>query len=82
MLKGGDAAWAKAEAISWGPEKYTTAFRAQWDDAGLYLRWDATDPDPWFTMTKRDEHLWGATLHQIAYGWADLDAWLSAEDAR
>jgi len=30
--------------------------------------------------SERDEHLWGATLHQIAYGWADLGAWLAAEE--
>ena len=32
--------------------------------------------------SERDEHLWGATLHQIAYGWPDLDSWLAAEEAR
>jgi ribosomal protein S18 acetylase RimI-like enzyme len=32
-------------------------------------------------VSERDERLWGALLHQIAYGWADLGAWLAAQDA-
>lgn len=65
LLEGADATWAKAGRIAWGPEKYTTAFRALWDDTGLYLRWDATDPDPWWTMTKRDEWLWQQEVVEI-----------------
>ena len=65
LLEGKDASWSKAKAITWGPEKYSTAFRAQWDDAGLYPRWDATDPDPWWTMTKRDEWLWQEEVVEI-----------------
>jgi ribosomal protein S18 acetylase RimI-like enzyme len=30
---------------------------------------------------ERDERLWGADLHQIAYGWPDLGAWLAEKDA-
>lgn len=65
LLEGAEAAWAKAKPIAWGPEKYTTSFRALWDDAGLYLRWDAADPDPWWTMTKRDEWLWQEEVVEI-----------------
>ena len=65
LLQGGDATWSKAKTIAWGPAKYTTSFRALWDDAGLYLRWDATDPDPWWTMTKRDEWLWQEEVVEI-----------------
>ena len=32
-------------------------------------------------VSERDERLWGALLHQIAYGWADLGAWLAAQGA-
>jgi hypothetical protein len=65
-----DAAWGKAERIAWGPEAYETAFRALWDAAGLYVRFDARDPDPWSTMTKRDEWLWQEEVVEI---FLDLD---------
>jgi hypothetical protein len=65
LLAGADAAWAKAAAISWGPAVYATRFRALWDDTGLFLRFDATDPSPWHTMTKRDEHLWEEEVVEI-----------------
>jgi Carbohydrate family 9 binding domain-like len=65
LLQGADAAWAKAKPIAWGPAKYSTSFRALWSDAGLYLRFDASDPDPWWTMTKRDEWLWQEEVVEI-----------------
>jgi Carbohydrate family 9 binding domain-like len=65
LLEKGEAAWARAQAISWGPAAYGTRFRALWDDTGLYLRFDATDPSPWHTMTKRDEHLWEEEVVEI-----------------
>ena len=65
LLTKGDAGWAKAGAISWGPAAYATRFRALWDDKGLFLRFDATDPSPWHTMTKRDEHLWEEEVVEI-----------------
>jgi cellulose/xylan binding protein with CBM9 domain len=65
-----EEAWAKAERIAWGPEAYETAFRALWDGEGVYVRFDARDPDPWSTMTKRDEHLWEEEVVEI---FLDLD---------
>ncbi|PYQ20641.1 MAG: hypothetical protein DMF79_09935 [Acidobacteria bacterium] len=70
LLGPAEEAWSKAERITWGPEKYETAFRALWDEAGLYVRFDARDPDPWSTMTRRDEHLWEEEVVEI---FLDLD---------
>jgi hypothetical protein len=52
------AGWQAAERIQWGPERYRTDFRALWSEAGLFVRFDATDPDPWHTLSRRDERLW------------------------
>jgi hypothetical protein len=65
-LLGGDAAaWANAPRVRWGPAKYATEFSAVWDESALYLRFAATDPQPWHTMTKRDEHLWEEEVVEI-----------------
>jgi hypothetical protein len=58
LLEARDDAWKLALAIEWGPARYLTRFRALWADRALYVRFDATDPDPWHTMTTRDAHLW------------------------
>ena len=65
LLAADDAAWAAASPIEWGPAPYPTRFRALWSDAGLFLRFDATDPSPWHTMTQRDEHLWDEEVVEI-----------------
>jgi len=65
LLGAPDDAWKGAQRIAWGPAGYETAFRALWDEAGLYLRFDATDPNPWWTMTKRDEWLWQEEVVEI-----------------
>ena len=70
LLAAEDAAWAKAERIAWGPSEYETTFRALWDDQGLLVRFDARDPSPWHTMTKRDEHLWEEEVVEV---FLDLD---------
>jgi hypothetical protein len=70
LLAATDDAWAGGTAIEWGPSQYATTFRALWDDEGLYLRWDAVDPNPWHTMTKRDEHIWDEEVVEI---FIDLD---------
>jgi hypothetical protein len=70
LLGATDDAWAGGKAIEWGPSQYATTFRALWDDEGLYLRWDAVDPNPWHTMTKRDEHIWDEEVVEI---FIDLD---------
>lgn len=70
LLGPSEEGWAKAARIAWGPEKYETAFRALWDGSGLYVRFDARDPDPWSTMTRKDEHLWEEEVVEI---FLDLD---------
>jgi cellulose/xylan binding protein with CBM9 domain len=58
-------AWQPAAAIDWGSAPYRTTFRALWTARGLYLRFDAADPDPWFTMTTRDDRLWEEEVVEI-----------------
>lgn len=70
LLAAGDPAWSPASPIEWGPPAYLTRFRALWNDEGLHLRFDATDPSPWHTMTTRDEHLWDEEVVEI---FLDLD---------
>jgi len=65
LLAANDAAWSEAAAVEWGPAKHVTRFRALWTHAGLYLRFDATDPDPWHTMTRRNDHLWEEEVVEI-----------------
>ena len=70
LLAADEAGWSSAPSVSWGPAAYETRFRAAWDDTGLLLRFDATDPSPWHTMTKLDEHLWEEEVVEI---FIDLD---------
>jgi hypothetical protein len=65
LLAADEAAWTGPARVDWGPARYETGFRAAWGEDGLYLRFDATDPDPWHTMTKRDEHLWEEEVVEI-----------------
>jgi hypothetical protein len=70
LLDGDPGAWSAAALVAWGPAPCETRFRALWTDEGLFLRFDATDPSPWHTMTKRDEHLWEEEVVEI---FLDLD---------
>jgi len=65
LMTADKAAWAAVAPVEWGPGQYSTRFRAAWDDEGLYLRFDAADPSPWHTMTKRDEHIWDEEVVEI-----------------
>jgi hypothetical protein len=65
LLAGLPGAWEGAATIGWGPVPYETRFRAVWDATGLYLRFDASDANPWHTMTRRDEHLWEEEVVEI-----------------
>lgn len=47
------------------PSKYPTEAAIVWDDAHLYLAFDCTDPDPWGTLTKRDDHLWNEEVVEV-----------------
>ncbi len=70
LLSGEAAAWKPAARIQWGPQPYTTEFAALWTSDALYLRFDAHDPAPWHTMTRRDEHLWE---EEVVEAFLDLD---------
>jgi hypothetical protein len=70
LLAANEDAWSRAAGITWGPSQYETGFRAVWGDDGLHLLFEVTDPDPWHTMTKRDEHLWDEEVVEI---FIDLD---------
>ena len=65
LLAAEETAWTAASSVEWGPATYPTRFRALWSDEGLFLRFDAKDPDPWHTMTRRDEHLWEEEVVEI-----------------
>ena len=65
-LLGGDGeAWEGARKVTWGPKIYTTSFRALWGEEGLFVRFDAVDPSPWYTLTNRDDHLWTEEVVEI-----------------
>jgi len=70
LLAGDAAAWKIAPRIQWGPAPYVTDFSALWSSDALFLRFDARDPSPWHTMTKRDEHLWE---EEVVEAFLDLD---------
>jgi hypothetical protein len=42
-----------------------TVFRAIWSEAGLFARFDVTDPDPWHTSTSHDGKLWNEEVVEI-----------------
>jgi hypothetical protein len=65
LLSSEDSAWAPAEVIRWGEPGAATTFRALWSMQGLYVRFDAKDPSPWNTMTRRDDHLWDEEVVEI-----------------
>ena len=65
LLAADETAWSGVSAIAWGPAPYETRFRALWSPAGLVVRFDADDPSPWHTMTRRDEHLWEEEVVEI-----------------
>lgn len=67
--------WSDAMAVSWGPEAYSTTFRAVWTPDGLCVRWDAQDRAPWSTRTERDDCLWETEVVEVF-----LDPTCSGED--
>lgn len=65
LFAGDERAWRASQRIAWGPDRYATAFRAVWDDRGLFVRFDVTDPDPWHTQTRHDDKLWNEEVVEI-----------------
>ena len=60
-----EAVWSPLPRASWGPSAYRTTFRAAWDDAALWVRFDATDDRPWHTCARRDDRLWDEEVVEI-----------------
>ena len=69
-LLNNESPWWEAHYFNYGPTLYETEFRALWNNEGLYVRFDATDPNPWFTMTNRDDPIWEEEVVEI---FLDLD---------
>lgn len=65
-----ESPWWSAHRVRYGPALYETEFRALWNAEGLYVRFDATDTNPWFTMTKRDDRIWEEEVVEL---FLDLD---------
>jgi len=65
LLAGDDAAWQDASMIAWGEAPFATRFRAQWTASTLYVRFDADDTSPWFTMHRRDASIWEEEVVEI-----------------
>tara|TARA_B100000315_G_scaffold258410_1_gene310407 strand:- start:2472 stop:3215 length:744 start_codon:yes stop_codon:yes gene_type:complete len=65
-----ESPWWDAHRFRFGPALYETEFRALWNAEGLYVRFDATDTNPWFTMTNRDDRIWQEEVVEI---FIDLD---------
>lgn len=70
LLEASEAEWEPAETIEFGPDPWTTRFRAVWTPAHLCLRFDVADRNPWHTMTSRDDRLWNEEVVEI---FLDLD---------
>jgi Carbohydrate family 9 binding domain-like len=60
-----ESGWSRAEHIAWGPADQKTAFRALWNDGGLFVRFDVDDAAPWNTKTRHDEKLWEEEVVEI-----------------
>ncbi len=57
--------WSRAQEVAFGPAPWRTRFRALWSEAGLHLRFESEDADPWHTMTSRDDPLWEEEVVEI-----------------
>jgi len=57
--------WSEAPIATFGPDRYRTEFRALWSGEGLWIRFDAVDPNPWNTFTRRDDPLWEEEVVEI-----------------
>jgi Carbohydrate family 9 binding domain-like len=70
LLEASDDEWREAVRLDYGPNGYRTQFRALWSEDALFLRFDVSDPEPWHTMTRRDDPLWDEEVVEI---FLDLD---------
>src|SRR5260221_9951871 len=65
LLDAAEGPWEPAHRIAWGPEAAATSFRALWTAAGLAIRFDVTDAEPWHTLTERDARLFNEAVVEI-----------------
>jgi hypothetical protein len=65
LLTFDEDAWRAAQRVTWGPSRYRTEFRALWNSHGLYVRFDVTDGDAWYTLEHRDDPLWEEEVVEI-----------------
>jgi hypothetical protein len=65
LLGADDDAWAGAAVVGWGTAPFATRFRALWTPSTLYVRFDADDTSPWFTMSRRDASIWEEEVVEI-----------------
>jgi hypothetical protein len=65
LLAADDGAWQAAPALAWGEAPFGTRFRALWTASTLYVRFDADDTSPWFTMTQRDASIWEEEVVEV-----------------
>jgi hypothetical protein len=65
LLAADEGAWSTSKRIEWGPDAYATVFRGAWTSAGFFVRFDATDPDIWHTLTHHDDKLWDEEVVEI-----------------
>jgi hypothetical protein len=79
LLDPGHAHWGPAARVAWGPGPYNTRFRALWNDAALWVRFDCDDRDPWHTLTGRDAPLWEEEVVELFLQPAGLSCYLELE---
>jgi hypothetical protein len=68
-----EASWTRAACIRdfrhiydpTRPSRFPTQAALVWDDTHLYVAFDCTDPDPWGTMTSRDDRLWDEEVVEV-----------------
>ena len=60
-----DRGWGTAHAVTWGADQYRTTFKALWDEAALFVRFECRDRDPWWTIAQRDGRLWDEEVVEI-----------------
>lgn len=65
LLAESHAAWDRATAVTWGPDRYQTTFRALWRPDALFVRFDVRDDAPWYTMHHRNACLWEEEVVEI-----------------
>lgn len=61
------------------PAHWPTGVRVAWSSVGLAVRFDCVDPDPWATLSRRDDPLWQEEVVEVFLQGADLDRYFELE---